>query len=296
MPGGVRWSASSDPSNYQSQKQCKTTSFAFYQAVRDLLPVWVLEDMRLMEALHWEEGGRVSAYTPSEALLYALVHDHLPYARYLLSHFPHDALAVPSKSFSCCQSAAPHLSMAVRYDRAQILREILGTLRTFPPANRAAYLNRHGCQRVELGKTPVHLACELQRAECLALLLGHGACPYATDCSGDTPLDYLLQLIHSSPQDLRLKRLCLDSLLLYMPGGLPPATRHRLQEDRDTWWEALGQELYAWLTGASPPSLFTLSMQSLLRALPPNRFPEALEELPLPDFLRPLALKKQIPK
>ncbi|XP_077319829.1 ankyrin repeat domain-containing protein 9 [Lithobates pipiens] len=296
MPGSVRWVPSSNPSDYQSQKQCKRTSFAFYQAVRDLLPVWVLEDMRLMEALHWEEGGRVSSYTPSEALLYALVHDHLAYARYLLSHFPHDALDVPSKSFSCCQSAAPHLSMAVRYDRAQILREILLTLRTFPPSNRAAYLNRHGCQRVEMGKTPVHLACELQRAECLALLLGHGACPYAKDCSGDTPLDYLLQLISSSPQDMRLKRLCLDSLLLYMPRGLPPITRHRLQEDHDAWREALGQELYAWLTGASPPNLFTISMQSLLRSLPANRFPEALEELPLPDFLRPLALKKQIPK
>lgn len=296
MSGSVSWVLAGGHSDYKSQKQCKRTSFAFYQAVRDLLPVWALEDMRLMEALHWEEGGRVSSYTPSEALLYALVHDHLPYARYLLSHFPEDALAVPSKSFSCCQSAAPHLTMAVRYDRVQILREILAILRTFPPTSRAAYLNRHGCQRVEFGKTPVHLACELQRAECLSLLLAHGACPYATDCSGDTPLDCLLQLIRSSPQDMRLKRLCLDTLLLYMPDGPPPSTRHRLQEDRATWQELLGHNLYSWLSGISPPALFTLSMQSLLRALPVSRFPEAVAELPLPDFLRPLALKKQSPK
>ncbi|XP_068110730.1 ankyrin repeat domain-containing protein 9 [Hyperolius riggenbachi] len=296
MPGGVHWRSAGDTADYKSQKQCKNTSFAFYQAVRDLLPVWALEDMRLMEALHWEEGGRVSSYTPSEALLYALVHDHLPYARYLLSHFPNDALAVPSKNFSCCQSAAPHLTMAVRYDRAQILREILTTLGTFPPGNRAAYLNRHGCQQIELGKTPVHLACELQRAECLALLLGHGACPYVTDCSGDTPLDCLLQLIRSSPQDMRFKRLCLDSLLLYMPGRMPPSIRHRLQENQGAWQELLGHKLYSWLTGSSPASLFTLSMQSLLGALPATRFPESLEELPLPDFLRPLALKKQSPK
>ncbi|KAM9294179.1 ankyrin repeat domain-containing protein 9 [Gastrophryne carolinensis] len=293
MSGSVQWVPASDYSDYKSQKQCKKTSFAFYQAVRDLLPVWALEDMRLMEALHWEEGGRVSSYTPSEALLYALVHDHLPYARYLLSHFPEEALAVPSKNFSCCQSAAPHLTMAVRYDRTQILREILATLRTFPPAERAAYLNRHGCQRVEFGKTPVHLACELQRVECLGLLLAHGACPYATDCSGDTPLDCLLQLIRSSPQDMRLKRLCLDSLLLYMPGELPTSTRHRLREDRCAWQELLGHKLYSWLAGTAPPSLFTLSMQNLLQALPVSRFPEALAQLPLPDFLRPLALKKQ---
>ncbi|XP_075049165.1 ankyrin repeat domain-containing protein 9 [Mixophyes fleayi] len=291
MPGSVQCQ-----SQYQSQRQCKKTSFAFYQAVRDLLPVWLLEDMRLMEVLHWEEGGRVSSYSPSEALLYALVHDHQPYARYLLGHFPHDALSVPSKSFSCCQSCAPHLSMAVRYDRLPILREILLTLRAFPAASRTAFINRRGCQRVESGKTPVHLACELQRAECLTLLLGHGSCPYATDCSGNTPLDYLLQLIRDRPQDLRLRRLCLDPLLLYMPGGQPPSTRHKLQQESAAWQQVLGQDLYTWLTGTSPPTLFTLSMQSLLRALPADRFPEVLEEIPLPDFLRPLALQKQVPK
>lgn len=65
------------------QKQCRKSSFAFYLAVRDLLPVWLLEDMRASEAFHWDERGRAAAYSPSEALLYALVHDHQAYAHYL---------------------------------------------------------------------------------------------------------------------------------------------------------------------------------------------------------------------
>ncbi|XP_053331577.1 ankyrin repeat domain-containing protein 9 [Spea bombifrons] len=296
MPGSVKWLPPSySHADYQSQKKCKSSSFAFYQAVRDLLPVWVLEDMRNMEVLHWEEGGRVSAYTPSEALLYALVHDHLPYAQYLLSHFPGDALAVPSKNFSCCQTSAPHLSMAVRYGRVEILRAILQTLRGFPSSSRAGHINRRGCQRVEGGKTPVHLACELHRADCLMLLLGHGASPSIPDSGGNTPLDcLLLQLIGGSKQELRLKRLCLDSLLLYLPRGLPFKSRDRLREEEGVWRELLGLDLYRWLVGSSPPSLFTLSMQTLLGTLPPERFPEALEGLSLPDFLKPLALRKKL--
>lgn len=186
--------------------------------------------------------------------------------------------------------------MAVRYNRLQILQEILRTLRTFPSESRTVYVNQRGCQRVEGSKTPIHLACELQRVDCLILLLGHGACPYIKDCSGNLPLDYLLQLIRDSPQDMHLKRLCLDSVLLYMPGGVPLSTRQRLQEQGTAWQELLGQDLYRWLTGFSPPTLFTVSMQTLLRALPADRFPEALEEISLPDFLRPLALQKQVTK
>ncbi|PNI97196.1 ANKRD9 isoform 4, partial [Pan troglodytes] len=80
----------------RAQKQCRKSSFAFYQAVRDLLPVWLLEDMRASEAFHWDERGRAAAYSPSEALLYALVHDHQAYAHYLLATFPRRALAPPS--------------------------------------------------------------------------------------------------------------------------------------------------------------------------------------------------------
>ncbi|KAL8194528.1 UNVERIFIED_CONTAM: Ankyrin repeat domain-containing protein 9 [Gekko kuhli] len=84
MPWNVKWLSSYRGHDSASQKQCKKSSFAFYQAVRDQLPVWLLEDMRLMEAFHWQGGGKVRSYSPSEALLYALVHDHQPYAQHLL--------------------------------------------------------------------------------------------------------------------------------------------------------------------------------------------------------------------
>uniref|UniRef100_A0A9L0I817 Ankyrin repeat domain 9 n=1 Tax=Equus asinus TaxID=9793 RepID=A0A9L0I817_EQUAS len=117
----------------RAQKQCRKSSFAFYQAVRDLLPVWLLEDMRASEAFHWDERGRAAAYSPSEALLYALVHDHQAYAHYLLATFPRRALAPPSAGFRCCAAPGPHVALAVRYNRVGILRRILRTVRDFRP-------------------------------------------------------------------------------------------------------------------------------------------------------------------
>lgn len=89
----------------RAQKQCRKSSFAFYQAVRDLLPVWLLEDMRASEAFHWDERGRAAAYSPSEALLYALVHDHQAYAHYLLATFPRCALAPPQRRLPLLRGA-----------------------------------------------------------------------------------------------------------------------------------------------------------------------------------------------
>uniref|UniRef100_A0A287AXZ1 Ankyrin repeat domain 9 n=1 Tax=Sus scrofa TaxID=9823 RepID=A0A287AXZ1_PIG len=126
----------------RAQKQCRKSSFAFYQAVRDLLPVWLLEDMRASEAFHWDERGRAAAYSPSEALLYALVHDHQAYAHYLLATFPRRALAPPSAGFRCCAAPGPHVALAVRYNRVGILRRILRTVRDFPAEERARLLDR----------------------------------------------------------------------------------------------------------------------------------------------------------
>ncbi|KAB1278225.1 Ankyrin repeat domain-containing protein 9 [Camelus dromedarius] len=44
------------------------------------------------------------------------------------------------------------------------------------------------------------------------------------------------------------------------------------------------------LAGLAPPSLFARAMQVLVTAISPGRFPEALDELPLPPFLQPLDL------
>lgn len=282
------------------QKQCRKSSFAFYQAVRDLLPVWLLEDMRASEAFHWDERGRAAAYSPSEALLYALVHDHQAYAHYLLATFPRRALAPPSAGFRCCAAPGPHVALAVRYNRVGILRHILRTLCDFPPEERTRVLDRRGCSRVEGGGTSLHVACELVRPECLFLLLGHGASPGLRDSGGLTPLDLLLrQLGHdvgtapangapSEPCQRHL--LLLDLLALYTPAGATGPARLELLGDRPRWQRLLGEDKFQWLTGLSPPSLFTRAMQVLVTAISPGRFPEALDELPLPPFLQPLDL------
>ncbi|XP_067411127.1 ankyrin repeat domain-containing protein 9 [Emydura macquarii macquarii] len=289
MPWNVKWLSSHSS---QSQKQCKKSSFAFYQAVRDLLPVWLLEDMRTMEAFHWEEGGKVSSYSPSEALLYALVHNHQPYAHYLLSKFPQSALAIPSQNFTCCQLSAPHLAMAVRYNRTHILFRILKAIRGFPERERESYLDRRGCSRMEGGKTALHVACELLRPECLLLLLGNGASPCLHDCNGNTPLDILLQQISQTPAvNMCTKLLLLDSLFLFLPQELHFPMKQQLLDNHQFWQDLLGKSRFQWLAGLVPPSLFITAMRVLIRSISPEQFPEALDNLPLPHFLKPLDLK-----
>ncbi|XP_010587128.1 ankyrin repeat domain-containing protein 9 [Loxodonta africana] len=293
------------PARSRAQKQCRKSSFAFYQAVRDLLPVWLLEDMRASEAFHWDERGRATAYSPSEALLYALVHDHQAYAHYLLATFPRRALAPPSAGFRCCAAPGPHVALAVRYNRVGVLRRILRAVRDFPAEERARLLDRRGCSRVEGGGTALHVACELARPECLFLLLGHGASPGLRNADGLTPLELLLrQLGHDSsagtvagapgatgPGEPRQRRLLLlDLLALYTPTGAAGPTRRELLGDRLRWQRLLGEDKFQWLAGLAPPSLFARAMQVLVTAISPGRFPEALDELPLPPFLQPLDL------
>lgn len=275
--------------NYKSEKQCQRTSFAFYQAVRDLLPVWALEDMRTMEVFHWEDDGRACAFSPSEALLYALVHDHQQYARYLLNRYSVNALDMPSRSFCCCQaSATPHLSVAVRYNRITILKMIVESIKDFATESaRRGYLDsRGGCVHdAEGGKTAVHLACDLVRPECLLLLLGHGACPYVTDRAGNNPLDCLLEQIcqgpSNMPADMRRKHVCLGYLLLFMP-KLHFQRKDQLLNNPERWQSLVGEEAFNWLAGLSPPSLFVQAMQRLTQSIPVDQ----LESLP--DFLKPL--------
>ncbi|XP_072138866.1 ankyrin repeat domain-containing protein 9 [Mobula birostris] len=286
------WDLGSPPHgrDYRCQKRCKKSSFAFYQAVRDLLPVWILEEMRTMEAFHWEEGGRMSAYSPSEALLYALVHDHQRYGQYLLNQHLRAALAVPSDSFCCCRSSAPHLAMAVRYNRVATLAHLLKCLRDCPSIDRSDYINRRGCVHVESGKTPLHVACELARAECLILLLTHGSSPYITDCDGNTPLDTLLLQLCDSRLEMQSKHACLHRLLLFMP-ELKFKMKSALRSNAGLWQGLLSPDIFQWLSGCGPPPLFVKAMQTLIAAIAPERFPEGLHELPISHLLKPLDFK-----
>uniref|UniRef100_A0A8C5KJE7 Ankyrin repeat domain 9 n=1 Tax=Jaculus jaculus TaxID=51337 RepID=A0A8C5KJE7_JACJA len=203
------------------QKQCRKSSFAFYQAVRDLLPVWLLEDMRASEAFHWDERGRAAAYSPSEALLYALVHDHQAYAHYLLATFPRRALAPPSL----------------------LLRQ--------------------------LGRDASSVSAAVEDSSSAA----------ATATAATTL---------GEPRQRRL--LLLDLLALYTPAGATGPARRELLGDRLRWQRLLGEDKFQWLAGLAPPSLFARAMQVLVTTISPGRFPEALDELPLPPFLQPLDL------
>lgn len=260
-------------SSSPSQRQCEQSAFSFYCAVREQLPVWLLEDMRTMEVFCWEDG-HPRAFLPSKALLYALVHDHQDYARYLLHRYSVSALRASRCSFCCCRSSdAPHLSVAVRYNRLSILRMIVETLRDCEVQSEwQDYLERcGGCSHVaDSGKTAVQLAVELSRPDCLLLLLVHGA---QADC-----LDAALQrLISCDQMERRHAQRCLDFLLLFMP---KPLAKQRLQEEPQHWQSLLGNEVFSWLCGQSPPPLLLQSLRCLARSGPD-------QISALPNFLQP---------
>ncbi|XP_010154847.1 PREDICTED: ankyrin repeat domain-containing protein 9-like, partial [Eurypyga helias] len=146
--------------------------------------------------------------------------------------------------------------------------------------------------RVEGGKTALHVACELVRPECLLLLLGHGASPCLQDSAGNTPLDTLLQQMSQAPTaDTHAKLLCLDCLFFFVPQDLQFAMKQQLLDNRQRWQELLGENRFRCLVGLAPPSLFVGAMRVLIRTIAPENFPEALDNLPLPHFLKPLDLK-----
>lgn len=259
-------------SSSPSQRHCERTAFSFYCAVREQLPVWTLEDMRSMEVFCWDDG-HPRAFLPSEALLYALVHDHRDYARYLLNRYSVSALRALRCSFCCCcGSGSPHLTVAVRYDRVSILGMMMEVLKDCDmQGGRRDYLNGcGGCSHVaDAGKTAVQLAVELSRPDCLLLLLVHGARPDGVDAA-------LQRLVSSDAAERRGAQRCLDFLLLFLPK--PPALR-RLQDEPQRWQSLLGNEVFSWLCGMAPPPLLLQALRCLAQSGPD-------QIATLPDFLQ----------
>ncbi|CAL9691758.1 unnamed protein product [Knipowitschia caucasica] len=270
------------------QRRC--LSVLFYRAVRDLKPVWMLEDMRTMLALCPEdEDNPQKTYSPSEALLYAIVHDHQPYAQYLLSHFSEEALVDPGERFCSCPTSAPHLSLAVRYDRPSILSLILQEALRRPAGGAPG--PRGGCVREGNGRTPLHLACELVRPEAVLLLLGSGASPEVPDAQGWTPLDVLLEPLRDCAEASRARRHCLDTLLMFMP-RLHFHLRAALRIEPQRWTGALGKDHVQFLAGLRPAPLLLSSMQTVLQQLSPSSFSDSLLQLPIPSSLKPAGLSR----
>ncbi|XP_010753549.2 ankyrin repeat domain-containing protein 9 [Larimichthys crocea] len=269
-------------------KHRKSFSLLFYRAVRDLKPVWMLEDMRTMETFYQEEDVSQRIYSPSEALLYAIVHDHQAYAQYLLSRYTDEALAKPGERFCCCPSSAPHLAMAVRYDRRCILGLILQETHRVPST--PPYTDRAGCFHMEDGRTPLHLACELLRPEAVIMLLGNGASPHALDHNGMTPLDVILEKLRDSKEASGgERRQCLDNLLMFTP-KVHFKMKAALGREPERWNQVLGQDTYEYLAGRSPAPLVLVAMQTILKQLSPATFPDSLHDLPIPSSLKPPGL------
>ncbi|XP_061599576.1 ankyrin repeat domain-containing protein 9 [Cololabis saira] len=238
-----------------SQRQCERTAFSFYCSVREQLPVWMLEDMRSMEVFCWDDCGP-RAFLPSEALLYALVHDHQEYARFLLDRYSVSALRTPRCSFCCCCGGTPLLTVAVRYDRVAILGMMVETLRD---GGAPEYLDScGGCAHVaNAGKTAVQLALELSQPRCLLLLLLHGARPDGLELA-------LQRLISCDAADHCQARRCLDFLLLFLSEPLAPP--RCLQDEAQHWKRLLGNQLFSWLSGLTPPPLLLQALRCVARS------------------------------
>lgn len=258
-------------------RRWKSFSLLFYRAVRDLKPVWMLEEMRTMETFYQEDDLKQRTYTPSEALLYAIVHDHQPYARFLLGRYPEEALAKPSERFWCCPSSAPHLTMAVRYDRYCILRLILHESRARPTRS----------LHTEDVRTLLHLACELQRPEAVIILLGNGASPQALDQNGSTPVDVTLEKLRETSSGLATQ--CLDILLMFTP-KVRFKMRAALEEEPGLWRDLLGENTFSYLARKSPAPLALIAMQTVVKQLSPETILDSLQELPIPTSLKPPGL------
>lgn len=257
-------------------KRWKSFPLRFYRAVRDLKPVWMLEEMRTMETFYHDDDLKQRTYTPSEALLYAIVHNHEAYARFLLGRYPEEALAKPGERFWCCPSSAPHLTMAIRYDRYCILRLILH--------ERGTHL---GCLHAEEFRTLLHLACELQRPEAVIILLGNGASPQALDQNGSTPLDVALEKLRETSSGLATQ--CLDILLMFTPKVCFKMSA-ALEAEPGLWRKLLGESTFSFLLRKSPAPLVLIAMQNVVKQLRPASILDSLQELPIPTSLKPPGL------
>ncbi|KAK2866760.1 hypothetical protein Q7C36_002816 [Tachysurus vachellii] len=265
---------------------CKGRKFlSFTQAVSAHVPVEMLEDMRNMKIVHWEAGSWPPTYTPSAALLYAIVHGHQAYAQYLLNKFLDGALAMTGKNVCGCQSYVPHLDMAIRYNRKDIVPLILHVAHKIPTL--WSYVIRGGCKHMKEGRTTLHLACAMSQPETVIMLLGSGASPQAKADDGVTPLDLILKKLQMSKGNTRVKMLCLERLLMFMP-EVRFQMKSSLNNDPEYWSKVLGEEMFNYLVGRIPGTLFLIAMQKTLAQLPSQDFFKRLDELPIPASLKPI--------
>ncbi|XP_044147246.1 ankyrin repeat domain-containing protein 9-like [Bufo gargarizans] len=254
----------------------------FHLAIKNREPVWKLESLRAQVYFDWEVDPEDRRYSPSSGLFYAVIHNNIQYARYLLSHFPKDSIKVPGFKRDQCPRYAFHLGLAITYNRQKILSMIIETCQKDPVLQ--SYINLEIFFYPMEGKTPLHLACELLRSDLVLTLLCHGASSRADDL-GQTPMDVILTHLWSSKDNMKPKIQCLDYLLLFtLPGRLQMS--RTLQENREYWETLLGDDIYNYLLGLRPAPLGLMSMKKVLQQLPPSKFLISIQQLPIPQSMK----------
>ncbi|KAG8537946.1 hypothetical protein GDO81_023522 [Engystomops pustulosus] len=254
----------------------------FHRAVRSHESVGKLEDLRSQVYFDWEDDPEDRSYSPSDALRYCVIHNHVPYARYLLSHFPEESIKVPGLRHLQCPRYALHLGLAITHNRREILTAIIEASQRI--LHLRPYINMETYFYPVDGRTPLHLACELLRSDLFLILLRYGAKP-RPDLLGKTPADVVLTKLWSSKDNMKRKIQCLDYLLLFAPPGTLQM-RRSLKEHSEYWRTLLGEDLYTFLIGETPAPLALLSMKKVLQQLAPDNLLISIQRLPIPQNLK----------
>ncbi|XP_069810651.1 ankyrin repeat domain-containing protein 9-like [Dendropsophus ebraccatus] len=254
----------------------------FHWAIKNHEPVSKLENLRAEVYFDWEEDPEDQSYSPSDALLYAIIYNHIPYAQHLLLHFPEESIKVPGSKCDQRPHYSFHLGLAVIYNCREILIMIIETSQRDPLLR--SYINLDNYFYSMDGKTPLHLACELLRSDLILILLCHGATS-RTDIAGRTPMDILLTQLWSSGDNMKLKMQCLHHLLLFAPPGRLQM-RKNLRDNWEYWGELLGEDIYTYLLGENVLTLSLISMKKVVQQLAPSTLWISIQRLPIPHNLK----------
>ncbi|CAJ0968650.1 unnamed protein product [Ranitomeya imitator] len=252
----------------------------FCWAMECQYPVWKMENLRVQIHLKRKPEFEDQYCSPSDALIEAVIHNHIRYARYLLIRSAEESLKVPLLKHDQYPKYAFHLGTCISRNRPEILIMILETTRKIPRLQ--SYINLEKYYYPYDGKTALHQACEFLRPGLVLILLSYGA-QSRPDNMWQTPTDEILTQLWSSKDNRQLKMQCLNHLLA-PPDRLQMATD--LRENCEYWETLLGEDIYAYMLRERPAPLSLMSMKTVLQQLPSSNLKASIESLPIPPSLK----------
>ncbi|ELT95465.1 hypothetical protein CAPTEDRAFT_202635 [Capitella teleta] len=147
----------------------------------------------------------------SSTLKLCLIYHHYDYAWYLLQYHPVTSL----QSKACC----PLSLLAVRLGDLNLLFILCVFSERLPliePWRSLRYIDRRGCDHMELGRTALHIAATVPSPKCVKILLQFSPDLTVKDSTGKTPLQHALTHARENnvtPDYLR----CVELLLRAQP-------------------------------------------------------------------------------